>query len=116
MMYAEATQSSRLCSVSDLHALSGTWSLHCFGLYQVDDEASSCTNHCLAEACYTVTAGLSRMAPDYSSSVGTVVAAEEQLTEAALKAAPTRSTKLLQLDISKTHLLYDPGAPCLLQA
>ena len=49
------------------------------------------------------------MAPDYSSSVGTVVAADEQLTDAALQAAPTRSTKLLQLDISTTHLLYDPG-------
>ena len=49
------------------------------------------------------------MAPDYSSSVGTVVAADEQLTDAALKAAPTRSTKLLQLNIANTHLLYDPG-------
>jgi hypothetical protein len=60
-----------------------------------------------------VSAGLSRMAPDYSSSVGTVVAADEQLTDAALSAAPTRSTKLLQLNIANTHLLYDPGGQCL---
>ena len=53
------------------------------------------------------------MAPDYSSSVGTVVAADEQLTDAALKAAPTRSTKLLQLSIANTHLLYDLGGLCL---
>ena len=52
------------------------------------------------------------MAPDYSSSVGTVVAADEQLTDVALSAAPTRSTKLLQLNIANTHLLYDPGEQC----